>query len=66
MIRSAVWICFQILSRALSGNYINFGVFDLYGDPALNDSLALVLELAMAIPLSDLMVCDIISPGVSN
>ena len=31
----AVWLCLQILTRGLSGNYVNFGVFDLYGDPAL-------------------------------
>ena len=30
-----IWICLSILTRALSGNYVNFGVFDLYGDPAL-------------------------------
>jgi hypothetical protein len=30
-----IWVCLTILSRALSGNYVNFGVFDLYGDPAL-------------------------------
>jgi exportin-7 len=30
-----IWICFQILTRSLSGNYVNFGVFELYGDPAL-------------------------------
>lgn len=25
----------QLLSRALAGGYVNFGVFELYGDPAL-------------------------------
>lgn len=30
-----IWICFQMLTRSLSGNYVNFGVFELYGDPAL-------------------------------
>ena len=30
-----IWLCLAILTRALSGNYVNFGVFDLYGDPAL-------------------------------
>jgi len=30
-----IWVCLSILTRALSGNYVNFGVFDLYGDPAL-------------------------------
>ncbi len=27
-----IWICLCMLSRAMSGNYVNFGVFDLYGD----------------------------------
>ena len=30
-----IWLCLTILSRALGGNYVNFGVFELYGDPAL-------------------------------
>lgn len=29
------WNCLAILTRALGGNYVNFGVFELYGDPAL-------------------------------
>jgi exportin-7 len=30
-----IGICLELLKRALAGNYVNFGVFDLYGDPAL-------------------------------
>lgn len=30
-----VWLSITVLTRALAGNYCNFGVFDLYGDPAL-------------------------------
>ena len=30
-----IWVCLLMLARAMSGNYVNFGVFDLYGDPAL-------------------------------
>lgn len=30
-----IWLSLTIMSRALAGNYVNFGVFDLYGDPAL-------------------------------
>ena len=30
-----IWLCLHILARALGGNYVNFGVFELYGDPAL-------------------------------
>ncbi len=27
-------VCLLALARAMSGNYVNFGVFELYGDPA--------------------------------
>ena len=30
-----IWVCLLMLSRALGGTYVNFGVFELYGDPAL-------------------------------
>ena len=30
-----IWLSLLILARALGGNYVNFGVFELYGDPAL-------------------------------
>ena len=33
-----IWICLLILARALGGTYVNFGVFELYGDPALRVS----------------------------
>ena len=35
---------------------MNFGVFELYGDPCLNDALDVTLRLALSIPLSHLMV----------
>ena len=30
-----IWLAITVLTRALAGNYCNFGVFELYGDPAL-------------------------------
>lgn len=36
-----IWLSLTILTRALAGNYVNFGVFDLYGDPALKVSQGL-------------------------
>ena len=33
-----IWICLDLLKTALAGNYVNFGVFELYGDPALKVS----------------------------
>jgi hypothetical protein len=48
-------VCLQALSRAMSGNYVNFGVFDLYGDAALKDALSVALRMALSIPLPDIM-----------
>ncbi len=30
-----IWCSLMVLTRALGGSYVNFGVFELYGDPAL-------------------------------
>ncbi|DBA92724.1 hypothetical protein WJX77_011928 [Trebouxia sp. C0004] len=49
-----IWLSLTILTKALAGNYVNFGVFDLYGDPALKDALDVSLKMALAIPLEDL------------
>ena len=38
-----IWICLELLKRALAGNYVNFGVFELYGDPALKVHLSVDL-----------------------
>lgn len=49
------WVCMLILARALSGNYVNFGVFDLYGDPAFKDAVRIALQLIVSVPLPDIM-----------
>jgi exportin-7 len=43
------------LSRCLSGGYVNFGVFQLYGDSALSDALDTVLHLTLSIPVHELL-----------
>ncbi|RQO84373.1 hypothetical protein POPTR_001G036100v4 [Populus trichocarpa] len=50
-----IWICLTILSRALAGNYVNFGVFELYGDRALSDALDIALKMTLSIPLADIL-----------
>uniref|UniRef100_A0A061RU54 Ran-binding protein n=1 Tax=Tetraselmis sp. GSL018 TaxID=582737 RepID=A0A061RU54_9CHLO len=50
-----IWVCLTILSHALAGNYVNFGVFELYGDPALADALDTALKMALSIPLADIL-----------
>lgn len=48
-------LCMQVLTTALSGGYVNFGVFALYGDKALDNALEVVLKLAISIPLADVI-----------
>lgn len=40
---------------ALTGNYVNFGVFELYGDRALADALDIALKMILSIPLGDIL-----------
>lgn len=43
------------LTCALSGNYVNFGVFKLYNDRALQDSLDVSLQITLQIPIEDVL-----------
>lgn len=47
-----VWF---ISVTALSGNYVNFGVFELYGDRALVDALDVALKMILVIPLAEIL-----------
>ena len=49
-------VCFNILKWSLSGGYVNFGVFQLYNDPALNDALQIFVKLLLCFQQSDLVV----------
>merc|ERR1719334_1736902 len=48
-------ICFSMLKAALCGSYVNFGVFRLYGDEALDNALNIFVKLLLSIPQSDLL-----------
>ena len=39
----------------MCGNYVNFGVFELYGDRALADALDISLKMTLSVPLSDIL-----------
>ena len=43
--------CLVLLTRAMSGNYVNFGVFVLYGDRALSDCLEVIISRQLLIKL---------------
>lgn len=39
----------------MSGNYVNFGVLELYGDRALDDALDISLKMVLSIPAADIL-----------
>eukprot|EP01114_Cavostelium_apophysatum_P014128 TRINITY_DN3584_c0_g1_i2.p1 TRINITY_DN3584_c0_g1~~TRINITY_DN3584_c0_g1_i2.p1 ORF type:complete len:1107 (+),score=249.53 TRINITY_DN3584_c0_g1_i2:122-3442(+) len=47
--------CLVTLSRTLVGNYVNFGVFRLYGDRCFDEAVAACITMAFSIPLRDLL-----------
>lgn len=49
-------VCFTMLKAAMSGNYVNFGVFKLYGDDSLDNVLNMAAKLIISIPQADLIV----------
>ena len=49
-------ICFSMLKAALCGSYVNFGVFRLYGDDCLDNSLKMFITLLLSISKTDLLV----------
>ena len=56
-------VCFSMLKAALCGSYVNFGVFRLYGDEALDNALNTFVKLLLSIPQSDLLVSEILEEG---
>ena len=46
-------LALSVLNSALGGNYVCFGVFELYNDRALESALDVSLRMALMIPLDD-------------
>ncbi|KAF9425387.1 Exportin 7, partial [Podila epigama] len=46
---------YVVESTSLSGKYVNFGVFKLYGDKALERILDIFFQLMLAIPVEDMV-----------
>ncbi|XP_058061492.1 exportin-7-A isoform X2 [Anopheles bellator] len=49
-------VCFQMLKAILGGYYVNFGVFKLYGDSALDNVLNMTAKLILTIPHEEILV----------
>jgi exportin-7 len=58
-------VALTTLTRALAGNYVNFGVFELYGDRALADALDIAIKMSLCIPLSDILAFRKVRPLTS-
>ena len=48
-------LALNVLNSALGGNYVCFGVFGLYNDPALDNSLDVALQMSLSISLEDVI-----------
>ncbi|XP_069755026.1 ran-binding protein 17-like isoform X2 [Narcine bancroftii] len=48
-------ICFSVLKAALCGNYVSFGVFQLYGDSHFDNALKAFLKMLLSVCHSDLL-----------
>ncbi|CAG8679341.1 14585_t:CDS:2, partial [Funneliformis caledonium] len=49
-------ICFNILTKSFAGRYVNFGVFELYGDKALEIVLNTSFEMMLCVPFDDILM----------
>lgn len=50
-----VAIALDLLTKSLEGGYVNFGVFSLYADPALDHAMEMVFQLVLGIPVPQIM-----------
>ncbi|KAL9190238.1 hypothetical protein ACHAXT_007449 [Thalassiosira profunda] len=57
-------IALSVLNSALGGNYVCFGVFALYNDPALDNALDVSLKMALSIPLDHVIAYPKLSKSV--
>ncbi len=48
-------LALNMLVATVNGNYVCFGVFKLYNDPALDNALDVALKLVLSVPLDDIM-----------
>jgi len=50
-----IGIALNMFAHSLHGGYVNFGVFELYNDDSLAKSIAMALQMCLALPLQDIM-----------
>ncbi|KAJ1518220.1 hypothetical protein HMI54_001909 [Coelomomyces lativittatus] len=55
--------CFGIYKNVLSGNYVNFGVFALYGDESLNNAMKMITSMILNIPQEHILAYPKLSQG---
>lgn len=57
-------IALSVLNSAMSGNYVCFGVFQLYNDPALDVALDISLKMALSVPMEHVIAYPKLSKSV--
>ena len=51
----SILICLRILQACLVGNYVNFGVFQLYSDPCFDNCLQVFISIITSVKQKDLL-----------
>ncbi|CAJ0768992.1 1055_t:CDS:10 [Entrophospora sp. SA101] len=51
----SISVCFNILTKSFAGRYVNFGVFELYGDKALEIALNTSFDMILRVSIDDLL-----------
>jgi exportin-7 len=49
-------VCFDVLKSTLSGRYVAFGVFRIYGDSSLDSAFHTFFRMLSCVPVQDLLV----------
>jgi hypothetical protein len=51
----SIGVCLASMALALTGQYVAFGAFTLYGDKTVDEVVGLLMLLALSIPKHDLI-----------
>lgn len=54
-------VCLHMISLSLIGGYVQFGVFELYGDKALDNAMQASVQMALCIPLEKVVVRSVLA-----
>lgn len=55
VLHKSIYLCMGLIHRTLTGNYVNFGIFQMYGDATLEQMLTTAAKLITVTPFDHLL-----------